>query len=209
MVYLLDADVFIRAKNLHYGLDFCPVFWAWLVENNASGTVFSVEKVGDEVQAVADELSEWAEARGTGFFLRPDASAFPALAAVSAWAAGQRYEPSAVSTFLQVADYYLVAQAYAAGHTVVTHEVPSASTRRIKIPDACISLGIKCMTPFEMLRRERARFVLGAQGPGGTRMIQFIGAFHGRAADWAYRHDAYLGKAAGGSICPATSTGDL
>jgi hypothetical protein len=163
MAYLLDADVFIRAKNLHYGLDFCPAFWDWLVDNNASGTVFSVDKVGDEVQAVADELSEWAEARGGGFFLRPDAAAFPALAAVSAWVTGQCYEPSAVSTFLQVADYYLVAQAYAAGHTVVMHEVPSASTRRIKIPDACIGLGIKCMTPFEMLRRERARFVLGLQ----------------------------------------------
>jgi hypothetical protein len=115
------------------------------------------------VQAVADELSEWAEARGAGFFLPPAAATFPALAAVSAWATGQHYEPSAVSTFLQVADYYLVAQAYAGGHTVVTHEVPSASTRRIKIPDACIGLGIKCMTPFEMLRRERARFILGAQ----------------------------------------------
>ena len=29
MAYLLDADVFIRAKNLHYGLDFCPAFWDW------------------------------------------------------------------------------------------------------------------------------------------------------------------------------------
>ena len=74
---------------------------------------------------------------------------------------GQDYEPVAVSTFLQVADYYLVAQARAGGHTVVTHEVPSASTRRIKIPDARIGLGTKCMTPYEMLRRERARFVLG------------------------------------------------
>ena len=54
MAYLLDADVFIRAKNLHYGLDFCPGFWDWLIENNSAGTVFSVEKVGDEVQAVAD-----------------------------------------------------------------------------------------------------------------------------------------------------------
>lgn len=102
MAYLLDADVFIRAKNLHYGLDFCPAFWEWLVNNNASGTVFSVERVGDEVQAVADELSEWAEARGAGFFLRPNAAAFPALAAVSTWATGQRYEPSAVSTFLTI-----------------------------------------------------------------------------------------------------------
>jgi hypothetical protein len=163
MAYLLDADVFIRAKNLHYGLDFCPAFWEWLIQGNAAGTVFSVEKVGDEVQAVADELSDWADARGAGFFLRPDATAFPSLAAVSTWATGQRYEPSAVSTFLQVADYYLVAQAHASRHTVVTHEIPSASTRKIKIPDACLGLDVKCMTPYEMLRRERARFILGPQ----------------------------------------------
>ena len=161
MAYLLDADVFIRAKNLHYGLDFCPAFWNWLVVNNVAEMVFSVEKVGDEVRAVADELSEWAEARGPGFFLRPDATVFPSLAAVSTWAGNQQYEPSAVNTFLQVADYYLVAHAHAGRHTVVTHEIPSASTRKIKIPDACIGLGVKCMTPYEMLRRERARFVLG------------------------------------------------
>ena len=163
MAYLLDADVFIRAKNLHYGLDFCPAFWDWLVAENDAERLFSIEKVGDEVQAVADELSIWAAARDDDFFLQPDAAVFPALAAVSAWAGGQRYEPAAVSTFLQVADYCLVAQALAGRHTVVTHEVPSASTRKIKIPDACIGLKIKCMTPFEMLRRERARFVLGPQ----------------------------------------------
>src|SRR4051794_40006670 len=37
------------------------------------------------------------------------------------------------------------------GHTVVTHEIAASSTKKIKIPNAC----------FEMLRRERARFVLG------------------------------------------------
>lgn len=161
MAYLLDADVFIRAKNLHYGLDFCPAFWDWLITENAAGKLFSIEKVGDEVKAVADELSEWAEARGARFFLRPDAAIFPALTAVSAWAGGQGYVPAAVNAFLQVADYYLVAHAHAGRHTVVTHEIPSASTRKIKIPDACIGIGIKCMTPFEMLRRERARFILG------------------------------------------------
>lgn len=164
MSYLLDADVFIRAKNLHYGMDFCPAFWDWLERQNEAGRVFSVEKVGDEVQAVEDDLSVWAEARGPRFFRRPDASVFPALSRVSEWATGQQYEPAAVSAFLQVADYYLIAQALADGHTVVTHEIPSASVRRIKIPDACIGLGIKCMTPYEMLRRERARFVLRRDG---------------------------------------------
>ena len=55
MAYLLDANVFIQAKNLHYGLDFCPAFWEWLIINNSSNQVFSIERVGDEIEAGADE----------------------------------------------------------------------------------------------------------------------------------------------------------
>lgn len=40
MAYLLDANLLIAAKNLHYGCDFCPAFWDWLVESNAASTVF-------------------------------------------------------------------------------------------------------------------------------------------------------------------------
>ncbi len=163
MAYLLDANVFIQAKNLHYGLDFCPASWEWLIVNNAAGRVFSIEKVGDEIDAGADELAVWAAERDENFFLKPDTAMLPALGSVSTWATSQRYDPAAVSTFLQVADYYLVAHAFAHGHTVVTHEIASASTKKIKIPNVCIGLGIKCMTPFEMLRRERARFILGPQ----------------------------------------------
>ncbi|MCU0784088.1 MAG: DUF4411 family protein [Verrucomicrobia bacterium] len=163
MSYLLDSDVFIQAKNLHYGLDFCPAFWDWLIASNANGLVFSTEKVGDEIEAGGDELSGWAAARGDGFFLKPDAVILPALGRVSTWATSQNYEPAAVNTFLQVADFYLVAHALAHGHVVVTHEVAAASTKKIKIPNACIGLGVKCMSPFEMLRHERARFILGPQ----------------------------------------------
>lgn len=161
MAYLLDSDVFIQAKNLHYGLDFCPAFWEWLIQRNADGAVFSIEKVGDEIEAGADELSEWAGGRGPRFFLRPDQSILASLAAVSDWVSRHGYEPAAISTFLQGADYYLVAHALAHGHVVVTHEVPAASVKRIKIPNVCIGMGVKCMTPYEMLRVEQARFVLG------------------------------------------------
>jgi len=161
MAYRLDANVFIQAKNLYYGLDFCPAFWDWLIAHNKAGRVFSIEKVGDEIEAGGDELAAWAAARGTGFFIKPDTAMLPALGRVSAWAIRQQYEPAAVNTFLQIADYYLVAHALAHGHTVITHEIASTSTKKIKIPDACIGLSIKCMTPFGMLRSERARFVLG------------------------------------------------
>jgi hypothetical protein len=60
-----------------------------------------------------------------------------------------------------VADYWLVAHALAHRFTVVTHEVPSESARKIKIPNACLGLDVQFVTPFQMLSRERARFVLG------------------------------------------------
>lgn len=162
MAYLLDANVFIQAKNLYYGLDFCPAFWEWLIVNNKNKKVFSIEKVGDEITAGTDELSQWAAQRGKYFFLVPDTAILSALTTVSGWVTGQRYQPVAVNTFLQLADYYLIAYALAHNHTVVTHEIVKDTVRKIQIPNVCIGLKIKCMTPFEMLRHERARFILGS-----------------------------------------------
>lgn len=162
MAYVLDANVFIQAKNMHYGLDFCPAFWDWLITNNQLGNVFSIEKVGEEIAIGGDDLSDWAAHRGNGFFLNPDDNLLQTLGTVSEWASGQNYEPAAVHTFLHAADYYLVAHALAHHHTVVTHETASNSTKRIKIPNACQGLHIDFTTPYEMLRRERARFLLGA-----------------------------------------------
>lgn len=161
MRYLLDTNIFIQARNLHYGFDFCPAFWEWLIARNAAGIVGSIDKVSDELVAGGDDLSDWAKARGDAFFLPPDEPVVPALGRVSAWANGQKYERAAIATFLQVADYWLVSHALARRCTVVTHEVPAETVRKIKIPNACVGLGIQVMSPYEMLRRERARFVLG------------------------------------------------
>ena len=68
MAYLLDANVFIQAKNLHYGFDFCPAFWDWLIRQNLNGQLYSIERVGNELLAGADELADWVLARGDGFF---------------------------------------------------------------------------------------------------------------------------------------------
>lgn len=70
MVYLLDSNVFIQAKNLHYGFDFCPGFWDWMVQSNSEGKVFSIEKVKEELFAGDDELTGWAKVQGDSFFWR-------------------------------------------------------------------------------------------------------------------------------------------
>lgn len=161
MSYLLDANVFMSAKNLHYGLDFCPAFWEWLAHQGNTGSVFSIDKVADEIQAGQDDLSEWASHQNA-LFRRTPPTLQPQFAQVSAWVTSQQYTPAAINTFLLAADYYLIAHAIAGNHTLVTHETPASSPTRIKIPNACLGLGVKYMTPYQMLRTEKARFVLGA-----------------------------------------------
>ena len=165
MAYLLDANVFIQAKNLHYGFSFCPAFWEWIVRENRAGKVFSVEKVRDEIMEGNDDLAQWVAQRKDSLFLTLDATVLPAMQRVSTWVTSQQYTSAAVNLFLQDADYYLVAQALAGGHVVVTHEKPEVSIKRVKIPSVCIGVGIGFMNPFEMLRRERALFVLAERRP--------------------------------------------
>ncbi len=159
-MYLLDANVFIQAKNLHYGFDFCPAFWEWILVKNGEGLVYSVDKVADEINVGADELCDWSKTHGELLYRKTDARTMPHLGHVANWVTGQNFEPAAIHTFFQVADYFLVAHALCESCIVVTHEAAADSRKRIKIPNVCIGLGIEFMTPYTMLRRERARFVL-------------------------------------------------
>jgi hypothetical protein len=49
--------------------------------------------------------------------------------------------------------------------------------------------------------------VAAIQHRGDDPLEQFIGAFRGRAADWADQHDAYLGKSVQGSMDSTMSKG--
>ncbi len=160
MTYLLDANVFIQAKNLQYGLDFCPAFWDWLILQNAAEKVFSIDKVEDELSAGADELTTWAQ-KQPNLFRKTDSNAIAQFGDISQWVTSQSYEQAAISNFFQVADFYLIAHALAENYVVVTHEIPANSFKRIKIPNVCAGLKLQFMTPYEMLRREQARFILG------------------------------------------------
>lgn len=160
-MYLLDSDVFIDAKNRHYGFDIVPAFWDWLIQANQNGRVFTVERCAQEVIAGGDELADWMKAQPSTFVIKPSAQAQAALQAVSAWAIAAGYRQGAVAEFLAAGDYFLVAQALSLGFTVVTQEEPAPlAQKKIKIPDACTAMGVEWMSPFRMLRAEGARFTL-------------------------------------------------
>lgn len=159
MAFLLDANVFIEAKNRYYGFDLCPGFWEWLDRRASDGTVMSIEAVRDELVGYDDLLSEWAQDR-PGLFRSVERETLPHMQALSVWVGRQRYREAAIAEFLESADYKLVATAMTHGFTVVTHETPSDAVRRVKIPEPCVAHNVEYINPFVMLRRLGARFEL-------------------------------------------------
>jgi Domain of unknown function (DUF4411) len=161
-MYLLDANVFIDAKNRYYGFDIVPAFWDWLRQAHAAGKVFTVQHVYDEIVASGDDLSTWIKAMPATFRLAPGPNDQASLTALSQWVVGSpSYNQAAVSTFLASADYFLVAQASSLGYAVVTHEVAGTGSKKsVKIPDACQAIGVPWMTPFKVLSVEQVSFQL-------------------------------------------------
>ncbi|MCY3948115.1 MAG: DUF4411 family protein, partial [Acidimicrobiaceae bacterium] len=105
---MLDADVFIRAKNQYYGFELCPGFWDWLELMNAAGTVCSVEAVLLELIEGDDDLAQWARDHRS-FFLSPTAADIESIAAVNRWANDSpSYEAAAKTEFARAADSFLL-----------------------------------------------------------------------------------------------------
>ena len=160
MPYLLDSNVFIEAKNNHYGFDICPAFWEWLLKANRNGQVVSILEVAEEISKKTDILSEWALGQGGPIFQHPRKNLETAIFDLTNWVSREDYNPQAYRKFLRSTDYWLIVFSLAHGYTLVTHEVCSNSLNIVKIPDVCDYFSINCITPFEMLRTEQVRFVL-------------------------------------------------
>ncbi len=156
MAYLLDANVFIDAKNRYYGFNLCPGFWKWLDIAYNNGTLLSVKQVRNELLAREDRLSLWRKSRSKMFVDTNDKDTFESMKVLSAWVV-EHYQPAAQATFLGVADFALVSFADAHNHTVVTTEVEARGIQ-VKIPNARNFMEVKHINPFEMLTSERVKF---------------------------------------------------
>jgi len=163
MLFLLDSDTLIQAKNEYYGFDLCPGFWDWLDRKAREGVVASVEPILKELSEGNDRLKSWAEARGPSFFKALDQPAVAEAQDIMGWVMASSYRPEAKNRFVSGADPLLIAYAKAHGHTVATQEVYREGERRnVKIPAVCHEFGVPCVRLLYLLREHGAKFVLAA-----------------------------------------------
>jgi len=162
--YLIDANVFVQAKNLHYRFEFCGGFWNWIEAAHDAGLVYSVAKVRAELIAgrKGDAARTWAEQLPGSFFLEDagDPKVMAHYATLMAWAtSGGQYTAAAINQFAddKNADAFIVAAARERGDFVVSHEksIPAAKSR-IPLPNAADAIGVKTMTIFDLLSKHAA-----------------------------------------------------
>lgn len=165
--FLLDANVLIAAKNSYYGFDLCPGFWEALLAAHTSRSVFSLDRVRDELLRVDDDLVHWVNNLPESFFLSSaDQNTIARFGDMQRWAQqNQQFLPSAREQFAKAADCWLMASAKAHGHTVVTLEAFNVDIRKsIKIPNVCQHFSIPYVNTFVMLKALRTSFMLGSSG---------------------------------------------
>ncbi len=167
MVYIMDANVFIQAKNGYYAFDICPGFWVWLDRIVDDGHVVTIAKVYDELANQDDDLSIWIRERREAPWI--EANDAPEIQAafeqVTAYVHSMAVQDRAKAWFLGKADPWLIARAMVKGGTVVTHEKRDPDARkRVKIPDVADAFGVPCQDTFTILRLLEARFVLDGDG---------------------------------------------
>ena len=159
---LLDANVFITAKNSYYQMDIFPAFWSWLDDQAELGALGSTDLVFDELKDGDDNLATWVKKRRQSLFYLDSSSESVAshVDLLWAWAEREGYRTHVIEEFMSGADPFLAGVAVEGGLRVVTLETPARGRKRkVKLPDACDHLGVEWEDTFGMLRNLGARFV--------------------------------------------------
>lgn len=164
MIYLLDANTLIEAKNRYYSMTICPGYWAWILQSYGQGAVASIAPVGDELRRGNDDLAIWAQKYKDLFWDVSDAETQTAFGHVADHIASQSalMKAGAIDEFLSGADPWLIAKAMTTPDCVlVTHEQLNLQRKnKFIIPNVCQQFGVKWVDTFQVLDATAARFDL-------------------------------------------------
>ena len=169
MMYLIDANILIQAKNFHYDMAFCPAFWDFVDQEASTDSIASIQFVYDELADGDDLLAEWVKERkgDISFLALDDAETQEKYREIVNYVVSNGFGQAHIDRFLAGADPWLIAKASVLGAKLVTHEVLAVGPiiRKVKIPNICNAFGVSYINPFDMIRNIGSQFVLSTTVP--------------------------------------------
>jgi hypothetical protein len=149
-LYILDANVLIRAHQDYYSVDRIPQFWVWLPEMAASDTIKMPRVIFDEVRPSPGPLADWLKRQDV-----KDALVLNERPTGVQQVIAKGYAPDLNDVEIEKLgkDPFLIPAALAGpDRVVVSKEVsqPSATRANRKVPDVCKILGVMSITDFRL-----------------------------------------------------------
>jgi len=143
MIYFLDSNFLIDAKNWHFPLDKRLDFWKWLLSLGQKDILKIPESVYEEINRGNDELVNWINENKNTFLCKK----VECIQSLSSALAGYG-EVTEIDLEQLKADPYVIAHALAVNGSVVTEERPKETLviKNKKIPTVCDGLHIPCLT---------------------------------------------------------------
>ena len=161
MLYLLDANTLIHAKDFYYPFDIVPEFWDWLVHQGESDNIKIPIEIYEEFKEAKpkdgekDALTLWAEEERVKKALLFDEEALPDLVSRVTYG-GYTPNPTDDQLVKIGRDPFLISYALKDinNRCIVTTEVskPSRKEHNRHVPDVCNTFGIRCIDTFKLVR---------------------------------------------------------
>src|SRR6266705_7147156 len=152
LIYWIDTNVLITAKDGPFRFAVAPAFWAALDAQAMAGRIRVPKMVYDEIvrNGPDDELARWLKnRRANGFCVTPSRAVQQAYTTVADHVQ-TTYESHHAAEFLHVADPWVIAHASENKGVVVTLENRQPGAKRVKIPNVCAALSVPFMSPYDM-----------------------------------------------------------
>jgi hypothetical protein len=146
--YVIDTSSLTTMRRV-YPVDVFPGVWNKLDELADNGTLVSVDPVLRELEVQDDVVTAWARQHESAFVPLDDAIQEEATRILAA-------HPGLVDLKQRKggADPFVIACARVNSCAVVTEENKTHGSARVKIPNVCDTMNLKCLRLLEMLRLE-------------------------------------------------------
>ncbi len=160
MLFLLDTDVLIAAKNLYYPMDRVPHFWVWILHHATHEHIKIPTKVIDEILRGNDELSQWIKSNRVTLELNEEVDAKDWSETLTKGYGYTSVAAAQQDIVEQRADPFLIAHALSntSSRRVVTLEKATTAPMHLprpinrRIPTVCDLLKVEHLDTFKLIR---------------------------------------------------------
>jgi hypothetical protein len=156
--YCLDTNVLIQAWQKYYSPGICPSYWDLLNQLGLENRVFIPKEVFVEITRTEDELSTWLKTSKIPVY-NLNESVTKCLSLIFAANPSHKFLVDNIKQ-RSLADPWVIAYAMSENACVVTKEekVTASNSDKIKIPNVCENMKVRCINDFRFIREVNIQF---------------------------------------------------